>query len=265
VLFLALATAGFAQAAEEKTPRTLVEVNGEPVLDTQFLVYRSQRGEGQELDNKAQVGLLNELVNTVMIAQAGKKQGLEEHPEIKAAIDVARYRILAEAAVEQHLRDNPVTDAELQAAYDERYGGDKLVEYKARHILLKTEDEAKTVIAELDEGADFATLAKEKSTGPSGPNGGDLGWFEKNQMVAPFAEAVAAMDKGSYSKTPVQTQFGWHVIKLEDTRDQTPPKLDMVRQHFIEQLQRQKVAAFIKGIRADADIKLIELQGAAKE
>lgn len=260
-LCLALATTAVAQAAEDdNTPRTLVEVNGEAVKETHFLVYRSQRAEGEELDKQAQVGLLNELVNTVMIAQAAEKSGLDKHPELVAAMDVARYRILAEAAVEQHLRDNPVTEQELQDAYDERYGGNKLLEYKARHILLKTEDEAKAVIAELDKGGDFAALAKQKSTGPSGPNGGDLGWFEKNQMVAPFGEAVAVMDKGSYSKSPVQTQFGWHVITLEDTREQTPPKLEAVRQHFTEQLQRQKAAAFIKGIRADADIKLIELQ-----
>jgi peptidyl-prolyl cis-trans isomerase C len=259
---MALATAGSGHAMAEDSTRTLVEVNGEPVLETHFLVYRSQRGEGPQLDKQEQIKLLNELVNTVMIAQAGSKQGLDKHPEITAAVDVARYRILAEATIEKFLRDNPVTEDELQAAYDERYGDNKLTEYKARHILLKTEDEAKAVIADLDKGADFAALAKEKSTGPSGPNGGDLGWFEKTQMVAPFGDAVATMTKGSYSKSPVQTQFGWHVILLEDTREQEPPKLDSLRDHFTEQLQRQKVAGFVRGIREETKVKLIELDKA---
>ncbi len=268
-LAIALGLPTFAQAEEkpaDKTPRTLVEVNGEPVKETHFVVYRAQRGpRGQAMDQEAQLGLLNELINTVMIAQAAEKEGLDKHPELVAAMDVARYRILAEAAVEQYLKDHPVTDKEVEAAYQARYADAKLTEYKASHILLKTEDEAKAVIAELDKGADFAELAKSKSTGPSGPKGGDLGWFEGGQMVKPFADAVAGMSKGEHSKTPVQTQFGWHVIELEDTRAQTPPKLDEVRAELTQDLQRKLIADYIRDIRAKADVKIIEQQaGTAK-
>jgi len=259
-LAVALGMSAVAQAEQTQTPRTLVEVNGEAVKDTHFLVYRAQRGaQGQQLDQQAQLGLLNELVNTVMIAQAAAKQGLDKHPELQAAVDVARYRILAEAAVEQYLRDHPVEDKDIEALYQANYADAKLTEYKARHILLKTEDEAKAVIAELGkQGADFAELAKQKSTGPSGPNGGDLGWFEGGQMVKPFADALATMKKGEHSAQPVQTQFGWHVIKLEDTRPQTPPALAEVRGQLAEDLQRDHVADFIRGIRAEADVKIME-------
>lgn len=258
-----LGITGIAHAEEPPNPRTLVEVNGEAVLDTQFLVYRAQRGaSGQQAGPDAQVGLLNELVNTVMIAQAAEEAGLEKHPEVAAALDVSRYRILAEAAISQYLSDNPVTDEELETAYQARYGNHKLTEYKARHILLETEDQAKAVITELDKGGDFVALAKTKSTGPSGPNGGDLGWFEGGQMVAPFAEAVAGMEKGSHSSTPVQTQFGWHVILLEDTREQQPPTLADVRDQFTEQLQRQRVATYVKSIRDKAKVQVIQQQGA---
>ena len=258
-----LGMSGIAHAAEQKSPRTLVEVNGEAIKETHFLVYRAQRGgEHKQLDKQAQVALLNELISTVMIAQDAAKQGLDKNPQLLAAMDVARYRILAEAAVEQYLHNHPVKDNEIEAAYQTRYGHNKLIEYKARHILLKTEDEAKAVIAELDKGSDFATLAKEKSTGPSGANGGELGWFEKGQMVAPFGDAVATMKKGDHSATPVQTQFGWHVIELEDTREQAPPKLDEVRDQFTQQLQRQRVAEYIKGVREKTKVKVMEQEQA---
>jgi peptidyl-prolyl cis-trans isomerase C len=263
-LAVVLGSAGLAQAADMPQSRTLVKVNGESVKDTHFLVYRAQRAHGKPMDQQAQMGLLNELVNTVVIAQEAEKQGLDKHPELLAAMDVARYRILAEAAVQQHLRDNPVTDKEIKVAYQAQYGNKNLTEYKARHILLKTEDEAKAVIAQLDKGADFAKLAKEKSTGPSGANGGDLGWFEKGAMVKPFADAVAKMSKGGHSATPVKTQFGWHVIELEDSRDQPPPKLEAVKAELTQNLNREKVAAYLKSVREKAKVQIMEPEQTAK-
>lgn len=238
--------------------RVLVEVNGEPVQENHFLVYRAQRGgRGKPMDQQTQLSLLNELVNTVILAQDAAGKGLEKDPEVKSAMDVARYRILAEVALQQYLEQHPVTDQDIEAAYKTEFADAKRTEYKASHILLKTEDEAKAVIAELDKGADFAELAKQKSTGPSGPKGGDLGWFEAGQMVKPFSDAVAGMDKGSHSKTPVQTQFGWHVIKLEDTRPQTPPKLDEVHDQLEQELQRARVTEYVNDIRAKANVEIM--------
>ena len=127
-------------------------------------------------------------------------------------------------------------------------------EYKARHILVKTEDEAKAVVKQLDDGSDFAKLAKEKSTGPSGKTGGDLGWFRPQQMVPPFSDAVAAMKKNTYTKKPVKTQFGWHVIKLEDLRDVQPPKFEDIKDQVKTIVQTKRVQKYVKSLRDKAKI-----------
>ena len=127
-------------------------------------------------------------------------------------------------------------------------------EYKARHILLANEADAQAVVTALDEGADFAELAKEKSTGPSGPQGGDLGWFSPDNMVPPFAEAVQSMSKGSYSETPVQTQFGWHVILLEDERELEAESYESMEGKLKEQARRQVLNAYVTELRQGAEV-----------
>ena len=127
---------------------------------------------------------------------------------------------------------------------------------RARHILVKTEPEAKEIIAELDKGADFATLAKDQSTGPSAAQGGDLGWFSANQMVAPFSEAVIALENGKYTSEPVKTQFGWHVIIREDSRDQTPPSFESVKEQMRPAVQREKIQQYIDGLRKTAKVEV---------
>lgn len=254
---LALALAGPALAADV-ADRTLVEVNGTPVTETQFLVFRAQQGSSGQDSPQAQAALLSELVNTVMMAKAAEAEGLDKRREIIAALDLARYRLLAQAAVQNYLNEHPVSDAEIQQAYDKKYAKGQLREYKARHILLKTEADAQQIIKDLQGGADFATLAKEKSTGPSGSVGGDLGWFSPAQMVKPFAEALAGMKKGEYSKTPVQTQFGWHVILLEDTRTAEPPTFEEAKPQLEATVRRQKVTEKLNEMREAAKVKLNE-------
>ena len=146
----------------------------------------------------------------------------------------------------------------LQARYDELKQSDEFVydEIHARHILLASEEDAQAVIEELAGGADFAELAKERSTGPSGPNGGDLGYFRESQMVPEFAEAAFAMEVGTSSETPVQTQFGWHVILLEDTRDGTPPPFDDVKDRLKMLLANQKLQLHIEEIKKSASIEI---------
>jgi len=252
---LALALAGPALAADV-ADRTLVEVNGTPVTETQFLVFRAQQGSSGQDSPQAQAALLSELVNTVMMAKAAEAEGLDKRREIIAALDLARYRLLAQAAVQNYLNEHPVSDAEIQQAYDKKYAKGQLREYKARHILLKTEADAQQIIKDLQGGADFATLAKEKSTGPSGSVGGDLGWFSPAQMVKPFAEALAGMKKGEYSKTPVQTQFGWHVILLEDERSTKAPTLDEVKDELTKNLRRERARQYVAQVQKQTEIKL---------
>jgi peptidyl-prolyl cis-trans isomerase C len=132
------------------------------------------------------------------------------------------------------------------------------MEFKARHILLENEEDAKSVIVELDEGADFATLASGRSTGPSKSVGGDLGWFEPDQMVSEFSEATAQLTDGSYSKTPVQTRFGWHVILREESRELPPPDFETVKPELEKQIQQRKIAEVIGGIREKTRIEVEE-------
>ena len=146
----------------------------------------------------------------------------------------------------------------MKKLYDEQFGNYTGTEYKASHILVKTEEEASALITELAEGADFAELAKEHSTGPTGPKGGDLGWFDADQMVPAFSEAVKGMEKGAYSKEPVNTQFGWHVILLQDTREAEPPTFEEVKPQLATQLQQQAVARYVAELRQNAKVELNE-------
>jgi peptidyl-prolyl cis-trans isomerase C len=134
--------------------------------------------------------------------------------------------------------------------YAEQLEGSSPMEFKARHILVESQGEANDLIAQLDDGADFAELAKEKSTGPSGPSGGDLGWFPPDRMVPSFSAAVQGLDNGAYTKEPVQTQFGWHVILREDSRESVPPPFESVRDALKQQVEGQKLQEYIESLRS---------------
>ncbi|MGI3164250.1 peptidylprolyl isomerase [Pseudooceanicola sp. 200-1SW] len=173
-------------------------------------------------------------------------------------LDNTERKVVATDAMLQYLSAT-ITDERIQQAYDEAYPDDSSgpVEYHAAHILVETEEEAQALVEELEGGAEFATLARDKSTGPSGPNGGDLGWFTPDKMVAEFSQAVSAMEPGEIS-APVQTQFGWHVIKLEETR-QRKPELEAVRQQLIGQLQESESMAYLDELSANSDASMADL------
>lgn len=156
--------------------------------------------------------------------------------------------------------DAPVDEADVQALYDEQFGSvDPDPEFNASHILVETEAEAQALIAELDDGADFAELAREHSTGPSGPNGGNLGWFGLGQMVPPFEEAVVALEPESVS-APVETQFGWHVIRLNEQRQAAVPSLDDVREDLENAVRDQAVEAQIQALRDAAEVTMVDVE-----
>ncbi len=248
-----------ASEAEQSNVQVLVKIDEQPVTNLHFAIFNAQTGQ-KSGGQQQQITLLNELVNTFMVANSKDGQTIGESAEIKAAVEVARARLIAQALIGNLLKNAPVDNAKVEKMYEERYAGKSGVEYKARHILLKTEDEAKAVIKELDGGADFAELAKSKSTGPSKTNGGDLGWFEPERMVAAFSEATVKLDNGSYSKEPVKTQFGWHVIKREDSREVPSPTLESVRAELEKELRSEHMTAYITAIR---DKTKIEIQAPA--
>ena len=202
-------------------------------------------------------GMLEQLIDQMLIAQSLSATADTDTKRISLMLENERAALLANLVVGE-IAASEVTDAELQAAYDAKHGNvEPAEEINASHILVETEDEAKAVIAELDGGADFAELAKEKSTGPSGPRGGELGWFGKGQMVAPFEAAALALESGGVSE-PVQTQFGWHVIKLNDRRDVPPPEMEAVEAELIQEIRSERITAKLDEIRAAGTITRTE-------
>ena len=236
---------------------TLLSINGQPISKTMYAVYfqdRTRNSPEAKNSPELQMNLLNELANVILVAQDAEKKGIDKRPEIAASLELMRANLLAQTAIQEFAANNSPSEEEIKTFYAAEYAQKTGVEYKARHILVKEEDEAKSLIEQLDGGADFAELAKTHSTGPTGKNGGDLGWFDADQMVKPFSEAVAALEKGSYSKQPVQTQFGWHVILLEDTKESEPPSLDGVRGQIITSLQKRALTDYMQGMRTDSSI-----------
>lgn len=203
----------------------------------------------EQLTPEERDAIVDSLVNLKVLSEAAEARGIQQERTIAVELELRRQQLLAQTLVSRFVEENPPTEAELQAEYDANMSQFANVEHKARHILVETQEEAASLIEQLDGGADFATLAKENSIDPAASNGGDLGWFTSNSMVAPFAQAVEAMEVGTHSSAPVQTQFGWHVIQLEDRRTTEPPALDMVRAELSNRVTQRKVAAFIDSLR----------------
>lgn len=215
----------------------------------------AERGHGQTFPKEK---LIEELIQRELLVQDAVQKQLDKSPEVQAQLDSAKKTLLTQADVQNFIKANPVTDAEVKAEYDSKVAGENGTEYKARHILVKTEAEAKKLIAELDKGGDFAKLANKNSLdAKESQNGGDLGWFVAGQMVAPFSEAVVKLEKGKYTKTPVQTQFGYHVILREDSRAQTPPPLESVKEQLMPYLQRKKVQNMVETLRKQAKVEIL--------
>lgn len=212
----------------------------------------AQRSQGQSFPQEK---LIQELVQRELLLQDAVKKNLDTTDEFTAQLATIRSSLLSQAAIQNHLKTNAISDADLEAEYNKNIA-DAGTEYKARHILLKTEEDAKSVIAELVKGADFATLAKSKSTGPSGPQGGDLGWFTGQQMVAPFSEAAIALEDGKFTTEPVKTQFGWHVILKEGSRAQTPPPFESIKEQIRPLLQRKKMQTYMDSLRQSSTIEV---------
>jgi peptidyl-prolyl cis-trans isomerase C len=215
----------------------------------------AERSHGQSFPKEK---LIEELIQRELLVQDATQKQLEKSPELLAQLETAKKALLTQADLQNFIKANPVTEAEIKAEYDSKINAEKGTEYKASHILVKTEEEAKKMIAELDKGAEFGKLANKNSLdAKESQNGGDLGWFSAGQMVAPFSEAVAALEKGKYTKTPVKTQFGYHVILKEDSRPLTPPPLEAVKEQLTPFLQRKKVQDMIETLRKQAKVEVL--------
>jgi peptidyl-prolyl cis-trans isomerase C len=199
--------------------------------------------------------LLDQLVNMSLAAKAGEKEGLEKDPDTAAKLELLRMQILAEAASEKYVKAHPVSDDDVRKEYDTAVAG-MPKEFKARHILVEKKEDAEAIIKQLQAGGDFAKIAKEKSKDPgSAANGGDLGWFGASAMVKEFSDALAKLEKGQLTATPVQTQYGWHVIQLEDTRATEAPAFEEVKEQVKTMAQRRKLQAYLDELRKTAKIQ----------
>lgn len=247
-------TAGTAPTIDKS--EAIADVNGSLISKDALQMLEkdiAQRAPGQKIPQEK---LVEELVQREILAQQAAKEHLDQSPQFQTRLNAIRQSLLSQAVLEDYLKANPITDADLKAEYDKLVDQESGTEYKARHILVKTEDEAKKIIAELDKGADFKELAKKKSTGPSAAKGGDLGWFAPQQMVPPFSEAVIALENNKYTSVPVQTQFGWHVILREDSRSKNPPPFDAIKEQLRPLVERKKVQEYISQLRKEAKVEI---------
>jgi peptidyl-prolyl cis-trans isomerase C len=225
----------------------VVTVNGKAISPELFddYVKAVTRGNPADVSPADREQIKENLVRMELIAQQAEKDGLDKDPETASRIALTRLNVLQQASAAAYLKDIKPTDAELRAEFDTQIASTPLVEYQARHILVSSEDIAQKVIEQLKGGADFATLAKRLSKDTqSAKNGGDLGWFSPDGMVKPFADAVALLKKGETTKTPVQTQFGWHVIQLEGVRDRTPPAFEDVKDRITQIVLSKRFKAY---------------------
>ncbi len=231
--------------------QTISTVNGADITQDVFNIYLESRLQKPATEASADErdSVLGELQDLYLLTTQARAKELAKGARTKAQIELQSRGILAQAVASDFVVRNQATDEEIKAAYDEQITLAPPLEYKARHILVESQGEAADLISELQGGADFVELAKEKSKGPSGPNGGDLGWFSPNQMVAPFSQAVANLEDGEFTKAPVQTQFGWHVILREESRQTTPPTLESVRDVVKQRIEQQKLQDYIANLR----------------
>ncbi len=246
---------GSAQAAD----KVLATVNGTAITQSTFEAYARMRlgqRNGHPLTEEQKKRLLDELINRELIYQDALRSGLDKDPEVRQELEELKRNLLTSMRIRRLLRDNPVSEADMRQMYQTQVQAEAGKEYKARHILVNSEQEAREIIKELRQGADFAELAKARSIGPSGKQGGDLGWFSGSQMVKPFSEAVAQMKPGEFSRIPVKTQFGWHVIQLEEVRDVEPPSFERVRGQLETIVQDKTISEYIQSLKGKAKIEV---------
>ncbi len=240
-------TAQTAASTTALPPQQVVAtVNGVPISRAMFEYYaKNTAGKpASELTDDQRNELLDNLVRGEIVAQEALKEGLDKTGDTASLLELSRLQILEQAGAEHYLADKQPTDQELQAVYDQQVSAIPKLQYHARHILVTSQAQAQQIIEQLKHGAKFEDLAKRDSIDSSKDQGGDLGWFSPTNMVKPFADAVASLKKGEITPAPVQTQYGWHVIQLIDTRETPVPPLDQVKDRVAQLVENQKFHAY---------------------
>ncbi|MFN7088122.1 MAG: peptidylprolyl isomerase [Burkholderiales bacterium] len=256
LLLLALAPLAQAQTpAAAESAKPLAVVNGKEIPALYGELVKREMAQGQPATPELDTRVRESLINLELLSRAAIDKGIDKGANLAAAIDIRRKDMLAKAYLEDYLKTHPVTNAEITAVYDKAKAEPAEMEYRARHILVNSEAEAKKIIADLGKKAKFEDLAKKfsKDAG-SAKNGGALDWADRGAYAKEFSDAMVALKKGETSKTPVKTQFGYHIIRLDDVRKSELPPLDVVRGEIVKQLQQQRIRDAIAAVRASAKI-----------
>ena len=233
-----------------------ITVNGKPIKKNLYdFIVKDLASRGQKTDDNLNNMIVDRMIAMELINQEAEKTGLSKDVNYVLKEELARKEILYNTFLQNYVQKNPISESDIKNAYEQYKKDLGSQEFNAKHILLANEQEAKDVIAELNKGGNFNKIAKDKSkdTG-SKDKGGDLGWFPANSMVKPFAEALTSLKKGNVTTIPVQTQFGWHVIKLEDTRALQAPEFDKVKEGLAKTLQQKQLDKLVLDLKTKAKI-----------
>ena len=247
---------GASTTAAADTSPALATVNGTPITQNFFDFYiKAISGKKPgDLSPDQQSQALDNLIRAQLVAQQANKDGVEKNADTEDLLELTRLNVLQQTMEERFLKDKQPTEQELRAEYEKQVGALPKLEYHARHILVATEPFAQGVVQSLEKGAKFEDVAKKESMDSSKDNGGDLGWFTPDRMDKPFADAVVALKPGDFTHKPVQTQYGWHVIQLVDTRPLSPPPFDQVKQRLAQVVQAKKFKAYTDDLISKAKI-----------
>lgn len=252
----ALAVAAAFLIATPALAQNAAVVNGKPIPTSRvdgFVQAITQQGRPDSPELREMVR--DELIAQELFVQEADRRGIGNEPDVKEQVDDARRNVVMRALVRDEIRRNPISDAEVRTEYDRLAKEETGKEYKARHILVESEDDARAIIDKLAAGEDFAELAKDSQDPGSASEGGDLGWNAADTFVKEFGDALATLDKGSTTKEPVKTQFGYHVIQLEDIRDKAAPAFEQLEPQIRQQLERARIQQLQERLRTAARIE----------
>ena len=234
----------------------VASVNGKAILKTRVdALVKAETARGTPDSERLRQAITDQLINFELVVQEAERRGLTKNPEVQAQIDISRQQVIISAYMQDYYKAKPISEANLRAEYEKvkQQRGER--EYKARHVLLDSEAEAKNIIDQLGKGAKIEDLAKQSKDGGSRDRGGDLGWQAAGTYVTPFGDALSKLEKGKFTTQPVQTQFGWHVILLEDSRAIQFPGYDQVKPEIQNVLQQQEVQKIFADLRTKAKIE----------
>ncbi|WP_124951300.1 peptidylprolyl isomerase [Sulfuriferula thiophila] len=252
----AVTKAAAAPAPAASTSKALAVVNGVAIPQAQFDILKQDRAaQGQPMNDQTTAALRDSLINAEILAQEATKKGLDKDATIQSRLNLAKTQMLAQAYIADYVKSHPVTEEAMKAEYERVKGMMGTKEYEVRHILVDNEAEAKDIIAQLGKKAKFEDLAKKKSKDSSAANGGQLGWVAPGNLVKEFAEAMVSLKKGEYTKTPVHSKFGWHVIRVDEIRDLKLPPYDQIKDQLRADMDQQMVKKLVTDLRASAKVE----------